>query len=137
MVFLKFNLLISVFFDIFFAGGFGVDFSHNIDNVEEGINKVAKNLLEHGVTAFCPTIVTSSKETYRKVLPKITRTNGGISGAAILGVHVEGPFISPRKKGAHEEILIRQFDKVRETNMLKIYFLFFLLISICIFIYIL
>ncbi|XP_043468812.1 N-acetylglucosamine-6-phosphate deacetylase [Leptopilina heterotoma] len=99
------------YIDLQVNGGFGVDFSHNIDNVEVGINKVAKNLLEHGVTAFCPTIVTSSKETYRKVLPKITRTNGGISGAAILGVHVEGPFISPRKKGAHEEILIRQFDQ--------------------------
>lgn len=99
------------YIDLQVNGGFGIDFSHNIDNVEEGVSIVAKKLLEHGVTSFCPTVVTSPKETYRKVLPKIKKTNGGKSGAAILGVHVEGPFISPCKKGAHEEICIRNFDE--------------------------
>ena len=100
----------------------GIDFSNNIDNVEEGVSKVAKELLTHGVTAFCPTVVTSPKETYQKVLPKIRKTNGSKSGAAILGVHVEGPFISPSKKGAHEEICIRKFDEVRYNLKLVNFF---------------
>lgn len=94
------------------TGGFGVDFSYNVDHVEDGINKVAKNLLAHGVTSFCPTLVTSSDETYRKILPKIKKRPGGKHGATVLGVHVEGPFISPTKKGAHQEIYIKQFHNV-------------------------
>lgn len=92
-------------------GGFGIDFSYNVDNVKEGIDKVAKNLLKYGVTSFCPTLVTSPCEVYHKILPKIKKRNGDSRGAGILGVHIEGPFISPSKKGAHPEHCIRKFDQ--------------------------
>ncbi|KAF7412211.1 N-acetylglucosamine-6-phosphate deacetylase [Vespula maculifrons] len=98
------------YIDLQINGGFGVDFSHNIENVEEGINKVAKKLLEYGVTSFCPTLVTSPSDTYYKVLPKIKKQNGGSHGATILGVHLEGPFISLHKKGAHPEEYIKNFE---------------------------
>ncbi|XP_063989308.1 N-acetylglucosamine-6-phosphate deacetylase isoform X2 [Diachasmimorpha longicaudata] len=100
-----------------FTWGYGIDFSHNVDHVEEGICKVAKELLAHGVTSFCPTLVTSSPETYRKVLPRIKKTDGGPQGAGIIGVHVEGPFISANKKGAHEEFYIKRFDEGFKTLM--------------------
>ncbi|XP_015121070.1 N-acetylglucosamine-6-phosphate deacetylase [Diachasma alloeum] len=105
------------FIEMQINGGYGIDFSHNVDHVEEGVSKVAKELLAHGVTSFCPTLVTSSAETYRKVLPKIKKTDGGPQGAGILGVHVEGPFISPNKKGAHEEFYIKRFDEGFNTLM--------------------
>lgn len=57
---------------LFVAGALGVDFSVNTDNIEEGVAKVAKGILEHGVTSFCPTIVTSSESTYKQVHIRFT-----------------------------------------------------------------
>lgn len=67
-------------------GAFGVDFSSlDEDKVIEGVAKVSHHLLEHGVTAYCPTIVTASPDYYKRTLPQIRPTLGGREGAAVLG----------------------------------------------------
>ena len=68
-------------------------------------------LLAHGVTSFCPTIITSSRETYASILPHIKRTLGTSLLSQVIGVHCEGPFINPEKKGAHAEELIVPITK--------------------------
>lgn len=53
-------------------------------------------------------LVFSSKQ----VIGKMGRTPGGAQGAENLGIHVEGPFISPQKKGAHDVQYIWKFTNV-------------------------
>lgn len=90
-------------------GGWGHDFS--MGDTEEALRVVSKELLAHGVTSYCPTVVTSPPSIYHKVLPLIKKRKGGKHGAAILGAHVEGPFINKEKKGAHPPQHIIPFDK--------------------------
>ncbi|XP_028709710.1 N-acetylglucosamine-6-phosphate deacetylase isoform X5 [Peromyscus leucopus] len=67
------------------SGGFGVDFSRATEDVGSGIALVAQRILSHGVTSFCPTLVTSPPEVYHKVLPQIPVKSGGPHGAGVLG----------------------------------------------------
>ena len=48
-------------------GAFGCDFSLPCESFEADVKKVAKKLLSHGVTSFCPTIVTSPPDVYKQV----------------------------------------------------------------------
>lgn len=52
-------------------GGYGVDFSQESDDVAARVSLVATKILEHGVTSFCPTLVTSPPAVYHKVLQHV------------------------------------------------------------------
>ena len=155
------------FLDIQINGGFGVDFSNAALRADE-VALVCRRVLEAGVTSVCPTLVSSSRETYapvlgifREIRARHERHNaacvrapadadaGGLQGAGtgsgaaaragagagagaggcamdgrdasfaammalehgagarILGMHLEGPFLNAKKKGAHSEENIR------------------------------
>ncbi|XP_033095720.1 N-acetylglucosamine-6-phosphate deacetylase-like [Anneissia japonica] len=115
------KLIAPGFIDVQINGCFGVDFSSNIDEIEGGLQKVAHGLLAHGVTSFCPTIITSSKEIYKRILPMIRKTKGCKNGAGILGTHLEGPFINREKNGAHPVNLIKSYDQNGFKDVLDIY----------------
>ncbi|KAH3843348.1 N-acetylglucosamine-6-phosphate deacetylase-like [Dreissena polymorpha] len=102
------SIIAPGYIDVQINGGFGRDFSET-DDIVEDVKFVAKSLLEFGVTSFCPTLVTSSREMYKKIVPFVKKQNGSSDGAGILGLHLEGPFISKEKKGAHNEANIKDF----------------------------
>jgi N-acetylglucosamine-6-phosphate deacetylase len=108
------------FIDIQLNGAYGVDFSNGNDSNNGGLTvedmfQVAEKLLSTGVTSFCPTMVSSSRDTYRRIIPLVrearnqqyeNRSAKKKRGAIILGMHLEGPFFAPSKRGAHDNIHI-------------------------------
>jgi N-acetylglucosamine-6-phosphate deacetylase len=84
--------------DIQINGGFGRDFTQDPTTIWE----VGERLPELGVTAFLPTIVTSPAEVTDLALDVVAnRRPPGYRGAEVLGLHFEGPWISPEMHGAH------------------------------------
>ena len=65
-----------------------------------------KEYCEKGGTAFClPTVATNTKEVFYKSIDAI-KDYWSKGGEGILGIHLEGPWINPVKRGAHIESLI-------------------------------
>ena len=76
------------------------------DAKQEGIRKMAYGVAKNGVTAFLPTTMTVSQEEIDAALNAVRALKDESKtwdGAEILGVHAEGPFINPSKKGAQKE----------------------------------
>ncbi|OZJ02931.1 hypothetical protein BZG36_04122 [Bifiguratus adelaidae] len=101
------RLVVPGFIDAQINGAFGVDFTTDAqpevsdETLRENLAKVSKGLLKFGCTAYCPTVVSAEPEIYHRVLPMLRPQPGSVHGAAILGAHIEGPFISHGKRGAH------------------------------------
>ena len=76
------------------------------DAKPEGVKKMAYGVAKNGVTAFLPTTMTVSKPEIIAALDNVRalkEESRTWDGAEILGVHAEGPFINPSKKGAQAE----------------------------------
>lgn len=93
------NLYLSPgFIDVHIHGANGCD---TMDSTSESIKEISKTILKHGVTSFLPTTMTCSKEDIRNALKNISYVmKEKITENNILGVHLEGPFISKNKIGA-------------------------------------
>jgi N-acetylglucosamine-6-phosphate deacetylase len=85
------------FIELQLNGGLGEDFTEK----PEAVYPVAAALPRWGVTSFLPTVITSTDETYLHALKVIGEAQGKVKGAKILGVHLEGPFLNPQYRGAH------------------------------------
>ena len=83
------------FVDLQVNGFGGVDF---LDADAAGYRRAGEALLETGVTAYLPTLITSPEE---KLLAALAEVPAEPEYPRILGVHLEGPFLSPRRLGTH------------------------------------
>ena len=76
----------------------------------ERLADVGAELARHGVTAYLPTVITSSPEARAAALAAVAieRELAARAGRAVpLGLHLEGPMLSPRRRGAHPERWLR------------------------------
>jgi len=101
------------FIDIHIHGLSGADI---MDATPEAIEIISKSLLQTGTTSFLATTMTMSSYNIQKALSNIKTDADFVSGAKILGVHLEGPFINSIKKGAQNAKYIQEpnFELIKE-----------------------
>jgi len=104
--------------DLQVNGCAGVDFS-STDLTVEGVQRAARYLRARGTRAFCATLVSADPQTYRRVLQVLAEAVEAAEDGEVLGIHLEGPFISPLDgaRGAHplahvRPPSLREFDEL-------------------------
>lgn len=102
------GLLAPGFIDIQVNGGGGVLL--NDDPTVEGVRAICEAHRRFGSTALLPTVITDRPEvTFAAIEAVGAAMRAGVPGC--VGIHVEGPFISVARKGAHDPALIRRMGE--------------------------
>ena len=93
------------FIDMHMHGVLGYDI---MDKQVASLQAMSSALTRYGVTSFVPTTVTATLDAIEAVLQAAWQARQtGTLGAEILGVHVEGPYLSAQERGAHRLDLLR------------------------------
>ena len=102
------------FIDVHTHGNSGCDFS---DGDAEGLARMAEYYAENGITSFAPASMTLPYETLEKAFAagKSQSENRKANQARLMGINMEGPFFSEKKKGAQNGAYLKapDFDAFR------------------------
>src|SRR5690242_8541279 len=90
------GIAVPGFVDLQVNGFGGVDF---LDADADGYRRAGEALLETGVTAYLPTLITTPEQ---QLVAAMAEVPVGDSRPRVLGMHLEGPFLSPNRLGTHE-----------------------------------
>jgi len=90
------GLAVPGFVDLQVNGFGGVDL---MGADRDGYRRAGEAMLEHGTTAYQPTFVTSPEA---DLLAALRAMPDDFAGPRIIGAHLEGPFLNPRRLGAHD-----------------------------------
>ncbi len=97
------------FLDEHIHGAWGTD---TMDGTKETFERMSTALAAEGTTAFLATTMTASGEAVEGVLEAASAFAEGVPcGAALLGVHLEGPFLSPLRIGAQNASFLQTGDE--------------------------
>ena len=98
------GILAPGFVDLQVNGGDGVMVGADTD--VDQLRRICDAHARLGACAILPTLITDRPEVVRRVLAAgISAARAGVAGFA--GLHLEGPHLDPRRKGAHDAALIR------------------------------
>lgn len=93
--------------DIHTHGCMGEDFS---TSQPEGISRMLHYYQQNGITSVCATTMTMPPDGCRAAMRNIREAARSGAGSRILGINMEGPFLNPEKKGAHDPALLTPPD---------------------------
>lgn len=100
------TLIVPGFVDLHVHGGNGADF---LDGSVEAVRQVAGFHARHGTTAMVATLMSAPPDEVSRAIESIEheRMSGSPECAEIAGIHLEGPFLSRERCGAHAASLLR------------------------------
>ena len=111
------------FIDIQVNGFCGVDFNHPNFQGDDLID-VCPNLIETGVTVFCPTLITADYSRLARNITEIRKAckKHPLVRSMVLGIHLEGPYINPADgpRGAHPRAHVCHPDWDEFERLLKL-----------------
>lgn len=96
------KIIMPGFIDIHIHGGNGADFS---DGTKESYNAISEYLAKNGITSFCGTTMTLPQEKLKAIVECASNYNS--PKAKLVGINLEGPYISEEKAGAQNRQHIR------------------------------
>jgi N-acetylglucosamine-6-phosphate deacetylase len=107
--------LLPGFIDVHVHGSIGHE---AMDATPEALDALARHFARHGVTGFLATTWTDAPDRIDAALRSAAAYRGVSDGAAVLGVHLEGPYLNPAKCGAQNPALIRRAPPDEVTRFL-------------------
>ncbi|OGO32846.1 MAG: N-acetylglucosamine-6-phosphate deacetylase [Chloroflexi bacterium RBG_16_54_18] len=94
--------------DIHMHGALGYDF---MDASPEAVRTIAAHCARHGVTSYLGTTVSSSLESIQAAIDNLASNLVTENGARALGMHIEGPYLDVKYRGAQPERFLRDPDQ--------------------------
>ena len=107
--------LLPGFIDVHIHGAVGVDV---MDATSAGLQSISDYLASQGVTSWLPTFVPASDENYASAVAVIAEGNS--SGARMVGVHYEGPFVNSKQCGALHTEYFKSYSRPEDLEFLVV-----------------
>lgn len=108
------GLLAPGFTDVQVNGGGGALLNDNPS--VETVRRIAASHRKFGTTGLLPTVITDAPEITEQAIAAVRQARAaGVPG--VLGIHIEGPFLDPARKGAHEARFIRAMTEADVSRL--------------------
>ncbi len=110
-------LLAPGLIDLHTHGALGAD---TMDATPEALERMARFYAAHGVTAFLATTMTAPQEEILAALGTIAAVRAsGTGGAALLGAHIEGPYLDVERRGCHDPAQLRRAEAAEYRRLFE------------------